>query len=126
MRFDLTTFGETRHARRNVHRVTEDVATLDDCRAKMQADANGHVGRRVGVAGGQVGRDAFLHADRGLQPLIGALEGTHDLVADGLDDRAAVALDLLGQQPQAVGHQLAGDRVAEGFVQPRAAADVGE
>ncbi len=55
-----------------------------------------------------------------------AREGAHDLVADGLDDAAAVLLADLAQGPEHRRDQAAGFLVALGLEQPRAAADVGE
>lgn len=92
----------------------------------MHADADHEIRRRVLISLGKIFGDRLLHGHTCLHRLLGGGEGRHNLVADGFDDGAVVAIDLLGHQIQTLGHQLTRDGIAEGFVEARAAADIRE
>ena len=107
-----------------MHRGAEDVALLLDDRAEVTADANRDVA--VVVIELAVGRDALLHALRGIHRVVGRREGRHDLVAHRLDDGALIGLRRLAHDVEATAHHLARFHVAELFVKLRAAHHVGE
>jgi hypothetical protein len=88
------------------------------------ATANGEVRRCVLVALRKILGDCLLHGHASLHRLLGGGEGGHDLIADGFNDGAVMSIDLFGHQVQALGYQLTGDGIAEGFVEACAAADV--
>lgn len=123
---DLATLRQAGHAGGHVDRVTEYIALFLDRHAVMQADADGHVGRRGRVHGRQILGDCFLQFDRAIHAAAGGLEGAHDFVTDGLDDDPGVLVHDIGHQPEALGHQLARNRVAEPVIQSGAAADIGK
>ena len=91
----------------------------------VDADAVVAAGELPGVTGALRG-DPRLHVGRSARGSVGGGENRHDLVADRLDDAAAaVHARLLDDREAALdgGERL---RIAQGFVELCAAADVGE
>ena len=70
--------------------------------------------------------DLLLHLRRGIQGVIGAGEGRHDLIAHGLDDRAVVLLGGAAHDVDADRNHVARPQVAHRVVEPGRADDVGK
>ncbi len=120
---DPARFGQALEAGRHVHAVAVDVLALDDDLAEIDADAEVDLAvvRDTGVARGH----RLLNLDGRLDGLGDAVELGQESVAGGLDDAAAVFLDL--RVDEFVAQRLEADQSA-GLVdlhQSRIAGDVG-
>ena len=107
-----------------MHGGAEHVAVLEHHRTEVAADADRDrlaVDLELGVAG-----DLLLHLRRGVECLVGAGEGRHDLIAHGLDDRALALLGGAAHDVDADGDHVARAQVAHRVVQPGRADDVGK
>ena len=92
---DLFRAGGAFHARGDIDHIAEDVVGLDEAQAVIDADA--HRDAMLVRLGRVFGGDGFLHFDAGGHGFGVVLEGSHDGVADGLDDAPAMALDALAR-----------------------------
>src|SRR5215510_12947205 len=108
---DLARAGGRANTRGEVHRAADVVAVLlADGLAGVDADADRDP---------RAGPDAVLLGDRALDPdraqdrAARGLEGHHEAVALGLDDVAAVGLDVASDDEVLLADELAGDLVAE-------------
>ena len=119
---DLPALRELRHPRGHVDRVAVDVAVAGDDRTEMEADVHRHRGARARAELG----DPKLDVARGARRAVGGRVGRHHLVADRLDDGSAVLGAHRGHDREAALDEGARFRIAQRFVEPRAAADVGE
>ena len=120
---DLPALRELRHPRGDVDRVAVDVAVVRDHRAEMKS----HVHRHRACPGSCAARRSGVWMSRAARAaLIGGRVGRHHLVADRLDDASAVFLAHGGHDREAALHDGARFRVAQRFIEPGAAADVGE
>ena len=112
------------HAVRRVHRRAEDVLVLEHDGPVMTADADCDVlalHREF-----RVRADVLLHLTRGVHGIVGGGKDGEDLVANGLDHRAPVALRRVAHQPDAIQDHVPGLVVAEQLIQARAAHHVRE
>jgi hypothetical protein len=105
-------------------RGSEDVPILEHHRSEVTADADGD-GLPFDL---ELGMDpnVVLHAATGVDGVVRGGERGHDLVADGLDDRAVI---LLGGRPHdlhAGQDHVPGAKVAHDFVDSRAADHIGK
>ena len=92
----------------------------------MQAHLNRESDRtRIGLFGDFV-IDCFLHLTGRNHGPFGTRKGTHDLIADGFDQRAVLTLDHGGQQLQTGGDLRACRFITQHFIYPRATADIRE
>ncbi len=121
---DLPGLGLAGHAVGGVHRRAEDVLVLEHDRSEVTADADRDVLALHQQFG--PGADVLLHLAAGVHGVVHGREDREDLVADGLDDRAAVAPGCLAHDLDAELDQLARALVAEQLVQASAANDIGE
>ena len=111
-----------RHARGGVHSVAVHVPIVfQQCLAVVQSDADGEA-----IAAKTRSPEMRFMSVAASRPFSAPGKTQYDLIADGLDDAAAVALRDLGQGAQHRGHQAAGNLVAARLEQLAAAGHVRE